>query len=478
MLVFLTQFPTNAQFDKNAFFETVIRWNQGSQYDKFENLARTYGGYQQHWAEGAKTLKIDDIPEKGIIASRFTKENEHGVWTTDFILNCEQHRITVRVALETTELTTDFSPSYYCPYFVKLIIGGGYAGQDGNLAIQQKPHLIGDNATHLLNDLMAGRGGYLIPSVVIMRKDERILLSDDADAIENLAFKLQGIAHIIEASGVDISSTPGNPFFDEATSESGGIFISFPHLNMPIKKFSLPAEDEEAIKFTIVKIIDEVHSYHMMRSGVDTWEDFQNEKLHLQNKLLLAKKETVEDDNRDLRELYNLIDAQLKKNEENSSELNRKVQKLTAENEGLRTKLKLMDINEVPILCSGREQDMYPGEIREIILEILTNFMKKNCRSGTRRFDIIKDLLKNNEYHHIPPQRRDRIKAAFKGYRTLDNTLRNELKELGFVITEDGKHYKMTYYSDNRYVVTIPKTASDGRRGGANIASEIDSRML
>ena len=59
----------------------------------------------------------------------------------------------------------------------------------------------------------------------------------------------------------------------------------------------------------------------------------------------------------------------------------------------------------------------------------------------------------------------------------MSGTLRQELKELGFVITEEGKHYRLTYYGDDRYQITLAKTGSDWREG-KNAASVIISMMM
>ena len=48
--------------------------------------------------------------------------------------------------------------------------------------------------------------------------------------------------------------------------------------------------------------------------------------------------------------------------------------------------------------------------------------------------------------------------------------MRQELLNLGFEITEEGKHYKLTYRDDPRYIVTIGKTPSDNRSGNNNAA--------
>ena len=45
---------------------------------------------------------------------------------------------------------------------------------------------------------------------------------------------------------------------------------------------------------------------------------------------------------------------------------------------------------------------------------------------------------------------------------------------LGFTITAAGKHYKVTYYGDDRYQTAISATPSDSR-AGANMASIINN---
>ena len=50
-------------------------------------------------------------------------------------------------------------------------------------------------------------------------------------------------------------------------------------------------------------------------------------------------------------------------------------------------------------------------------------------------------------------------------YDSMTARLRQSLENLGFEITEDGKHYKLTYFGDGRYTITISKTPSDARTG-------------
>ena len=56
--------------------------------------------------------------------------------------------------------------------------------------------------------------------------------------------------------------------------------------------------------------------------------------------------------------------------------------------------------------------------------------------------------------------------------------VRSTLKDLGFEITEDGKHYKLVYYGDSRYWTTLDKTPSDKAHGGKNAAQTIIRDMF
>lgn len=101
----------------------------------------------------------------------------------------------------------------------------------------------------------------------------------------------------------------------------------------------------------------------------------------------------------------------------------------------------------------------------------------KNLGQKTRRWDVLSDILQNNAYQNTADERERIIKTLFKDYKTLSASMRQQLLELGFEITEEGKHYRLTYYGDGRYKTTIAKTGSDWREG-KNIASVILKSMM
>jgi hypothetical protein len=58
----------------------------------------------------------------------------------------------------------------------------------------------------------------------------------------------------------------------------------------------------------------------------------------------------------------------------------------------------------------------------------------------------------------------------------MDAKVRSGLQDIGFDISEEGKHYKIIFQGDDRYTFTMPKSGSD-YRGGLNLAGDI-SRLL
>ncbi len=113
---------------------------------------------------------------------------------------------------------------------------------------------------------------------------------------------------------------------------------------------------------------------------------------------------------------------------------------------------------------------------REMILDAIAEKLK-NLGEKTRRWDVLTDVLNANDYQNIRDERERTVKVLFKDYKTLSASMRQQLLELGFEITEEGKHYRLTYYGDGRYKTTIAKTGSDWREG-KNIASVILKSMM
>ena len=175
-----------------------------------------------------------------------------------------------------------------------------------------------------------------------------------------------------------------------------------------------------------------------------------------------------------MNQVYETFDEDLNSLQQKLDELVKANEALMIENSVLRAKLNTVDA--MPIVYQGEEEDFYPNEIKDMILGVLDDALS-TTENSTRKADILTDILHCNEYLHLNEERKQRVKAIFKGYKTLTGAMKQELNDLGMTITDDGKHYKLTYHDDPRYMVTIGKTPSDNR-AGSNNAAMINKIML
>lgn len=130
------------------------------------------------------------------------------------------------------------------------------------------------------------------------------------------------------------------------------------------------------------------------------------------------------------------------------------------------------------LISRGQETDLYPNEVREIIMDVLKNARANIVMDGTRRADIVDDILKANPVEGAPHTRAKALQAAFKGYVGMDATLRKKLSDLGITSpTKISSHHRATYYGDDRYKVSVSASCSD-RKGGDNTAAEMIRRFL
>ena len=143
-------------------------------------------------------------------------------------------------------------------------------------------------------------------------------------------------------------------------------------------------------------------------------------------------------------------------------ELSRSNEILQYENQGLKSKLDT--VNDIPVLHMGDEFEFYPGEIKDLILLVLSESVA-GTQENTRRSDVVKDIIKNNDYQKTSDHKAEEVKKLLKSYTGMTAPIRQALEDMGFVITEDGKHYKLTYYGDDRYQIIFSKTPSDFRTG-------------
>ena len=130
------------------------------------------------------------------------------------------------------------------------------------------------------------------------------------------------------------------------------------------------------------------------------------------------------------------------------------------------------------IINVGNEPEMYEHETEEILLDVIAKYIADHPNE-LRRVDVLTSLLEANKQRSTNAEKkRQRIKSALKGVSTMNASLKKELQDLGCIVMDGKKHYKIRLNGDTRYQATMAKTGSDGNRGGNNLASEIIKIMF
>ncbi len=472
MLIFSTRLPVKDTLTKEKFFELVVRWNQDSPHHRIDGIEWD-GGYRHRWGDMKNMLEITEYND--VAAAHFV-QSEHGVhWTTEFILHTERREIGIYLSREATENTVYFHKEFKPPYFLKLLMRENVLGSDGGLTISEYPHSFGATADEqqVLTQLcLEDAGAFRLPVVYLTRDwfTEHCVVDEG-----ELARRLCGVAHVLVESDKDVSRTLKDLCHGKNVY-NGGMAVYFPSVSAAAKRF-IPYDgmDVEKVMTQIVRMIFR-YMNQQKRERLDTWDGIQMMQMRRQTKQLLAEKRRIEENRKQTsKEKEQYWDEYVKAQTQ--------VEALTEQNARLQSELAVLrarvdSMGENPLLYYGDEKEFYQGEMLEFVRTALSEKLDRLPKEKDRHLrcaDVLQDLLNANECEEIQAQRQTELKRVLKGYRTLTPEIQSTLIDVGFRIT-DGKHYKLTYYDDERYTVTMAKSGSDWR-GGENLFSEIKKRV-
>lgn len=474
MLLYSTTLRIKDTLTKDGFVQLVIQWNQSSPHaDNVIPDVNWNGERNIRFGNESLWLAIEEYRNKNIITVRFEKREEDGaIWDTDYIMNFDSMKMTIQLDRGYTEDAQMEDLQFSTPHFISMLIDGGYLMEDNGLSILRQAIVISEENLPLLTDVINGQAHYRLPIVYV----SKTVYNHDPVNVSWLCSKLKGATHVLlqedKQTNWQIRSlcNDNNEYF-------GGVGIYFP--NGKHRRF-LYRTYIGSDNILLNKVTRSVFQYMnaQKKALLSTWQGVNNALLtdkYVSQKAEKAEAELARQKAESEVETYiDAFDADNAKLRQQIEELTRANTSLQLENQGLREKLN--GIDEVPILFLGDEEEFYQGEIKEMILDAVAEKIK-NLGQKTRRWDVLNDVLQNNDYQNVYDERECIVKALFKDYKTLSGSMRQQLLELGFEITEDGKHYRLTYYGDGRYKTTIAKTGSDWREG-KNIASVILKSMM
>ena len=480
MLLFSTILDINENVTREDFLNLVIEWNQSHDYHPENEVT---GVEWNKWNEEGSisyicydiennlqlSLEKEEFSNERIIAVRHKKIEGNGtVWYTDYVMNFKEKRLAIQLDRSYEEGVSVTDGNFSTPHIITMLIGKGYLKDDGKLPIWREPFTITEENLEILTDRINGKRKYRLPIVYVSKTMDA---SDPVD-IGLLARRLKGAAHVLVHDNRQVEFAVRRACPDDENEYNGSITVYYPNESAGCKRF-LYRRHKGADDKLLKKVVKEVIRRLCFRSIDDlyTWQGVRNALLS--DRLKNANRELGEaEDALKKAEIENL------KVYDTVEELEQRIQELVGandvlryENEGIRANASRMD--SLPLLYMGDEEDYYDGEIKDIVLSTLEKELKKMDKDeALREVEVLTNIISTNDYQCLGEHRREKIDNLFKGYRTLTTEMRQELLELGFEITSESNHYKLTYKEDTRYCITISKTSSDFR-AGKNAASTI-----
>ncbi|HUM84225.1 MAG TPA: hypothetical protein PLN48_10700 [Lachnospiraceae bacterium] len=506
MLLFSTLLDINDTLTKDAFIQLVIKWNQGSPHAENIIPGIVWNGERNiRYGTDGLWLDIEEYRNENIIAIRYEKTEDDGVvWDTDYVVNFNEMKMSVRLDRSYLEDALTIDSSFSTPAFIALLIDGKYLKDDGRLPIDRYPVFINESNVSLLSDVINGTTRYQLPIVYISKTFDEDYPVD----IREISKRLKGVAHVLVQENAQSGSSI-RQMTDSKNEYNGAIGIYFSNQTVGHEKFlkhwyngseAIMAEKvtRRIIQYSNSHKMDMLYTWLGVNNALlrDRYSSKKEELAASVNALRAAQYAAKLQENKadaeveqmrrqmersnavaqESQDLVESVDDEIKSMRNTINDLTRQNEALDQEVQGLRRKLDGM--SAVPILYLGSEDELFHGEIKEFILEALANQLE-GTEAQTRRSDVLGDIIRSNgDVTGLPEEKKKIVKDTLFGYTGMTKPVRTQLKDLGFEITEEGKHYKLVYYGDGRYWITLDKTPSDSVHGGRNAALQIIKDML
>lgn len=354
-------------------------------------------------------------------------------------------------------------------------------------------HIWDEKYINELSDIFGKREEHKLKLPVIYLSRERWLGMPFLDH-EKLTERFQGVAHVVLESDTWLSIKTRKET-NVRLPYNGSVAISFP--DGKVYKYDISSMTAEVLEERIWH--DVIMRSIRFSSEYFSFTELENISLRLASGKLKSRlssqikelksaeelKEELEEQKEYLSRVEELAEERRKENEEIRASYEEYIAALEAETTRLKQRLKGYEKSERgkgrTVSFSCPEKDLYPSEIHDYILSLLSR-EKKNLGSvsdisGRRSDAILTSLLSNNPESGERAAFREKLKNLFYGRKNFGSAERRELSSMGFVLSDDGKHTVLKLHGEERYMSVIAKTGSDSR-GLKNAFTNIDNMLF
>ncbi|WP_441242048.1 hypothetical protein [Tardiphaga sp. 768_D3_N2_1] len=467
MLSFATEFPVDPTRKTSAFLDAVKFWLLHSPHtefvrEDFENAPTSGPWTIIRQGEQLDALFFADESESSA-AIKHTKPDGEINWETTAVFSATETDawVSIRTSRESTHPATTL-PLAKKPILVRTLLDKLGGGTDGHLVVSGASRRLTNSEVGLAASLILGDSSCHLP-VVYVSAGFNGKHAIDANSLAN---DLAGMAHVV--------SEPNRPFSQrlqiDVSSDNvygGAIGIYWP--NGQGRRSSFLERDYNGKGSLKRAIVEEVRTALLNRRPTFrcTWSSVE------QDTSRSAYNALKESGSKEIDQYIDAFDTEMKAKEQLIRDAENEISRLQAEVRKLESR---PASSKGIVLQVGKEQDFYAGEITQIVLDAVEEAQQR-ASSDSRRAHILASITSDMAPIAATRTHREELKDVLRTYRTMDAKTRKALENMGFSITDDGKHYKLIFQEDDRYMFILAKTGSD-HRGGLNAASDIAKRLF
>ena len=463
MRVVSTQLRMTGNFTSEDYFSVIIKWLKNSSPCRGvgELFEQSDSKESTRLVAGYCTLETVTADKDGAHynLAKLSHIFRDQTWETEIILKSSESGNDLFIHVDCLGDATRFDaiPNIRSEV-IRAFVQSGKVLPD-ELPIQSTPIAATYQNQSILADAINGKSRLLHPIVFVtkIRNTQGYEVTP-----ESLALQLSGLAHVMIDTDDDYSFSLRD-LTDGANPYNGRIGIYYKDGKPKV----LRKEDG------IVQPLDRIIVGEVIRAvtaqvnlTAPAWDEFYRDKLQRearQSEELMQEAIDVNDS----------LEERLKKAKEQIQRLTEENLQLKAKNESLQAAL--TEREGEALLHKSSIEEWYEGEQNDLIVSLMLQAFRDRA-ADSRSHELLSDLLAQNPEVGEGRAFFERLKAILARGDSINERTFRELQELGFEVTSDNTHYRLTFRGSEFYKFTLPKTPSDYREG-KNSLSNITKRL-
>lgn len=458
-------FPLNNKTAIEDVFQECLNWILDSPHTKFaqEELNKLNNNEEFSYLKDHEHIEFSrsESPSLFISSFRYSTSTEGVKWITEISARKEPESLWISVvsSIVTTTVSID-PPELKKPLIVIRLIDRFGGGNDGDFPITISPIALDEsqNSKEIAKAVINGDTNSTLPIVYVSASNN----NRHSVIPDRLAKKLSGMAHVVVEPSRDFSHEIRR-YVSSRNVYAGVVGIYWPK-GTGVTLFRRESKDIKDFEKEIFERICEALSI-LIPAKKCSWEEVS----HVKNRNAIEHLKREGTSATEANEIVALYESEISEKKSNIQTLNREIERLNTLVRHLESKT---PVQGGIMLDTGDEDDYFDEEILAVTLIAIKDYAQKSTHPKSRREHVLNSILNNNSLHDLHEQKSRALKEALRGYREMNKKVRDTFEELGFSLTAEGKHWKITYQEDERYTYVLPKTGSD-HRGGLNAAADI-----